>query len=102
MLLILFLLLILILIFLFCGGVSMTDLLTTLRSGRVVLMDGAMGTELIRRGLPLNSCFEALNFDTPTLVQDVHRDYAQAGAPGFLDQHLSAVARVLWARPSRP
>ena len=34
----------------------MADLLAALRSGRVLLMDGAMGTELQRRGLKPGEC----------------------------------------------
>src|SRR5262245_44682584 len=62
----------------------MTDFPTALRSGRVILMDGAMGTEFVRRGLPLDSCFETLNLARPSLVQKVHRDYVQAGAQVLL------------------
>lgn len=47
---------------------------------RIVLLDGAMGTELMRRGLPSGCCPEKWNLDRPDVVQAVHRDYFQAGA----------------------
>src|SRR5688572_4873968 len=45
-------------------------------------MDGALGTELARRGLALDSKLwsAAALRDAPRLVQDIHRDYALAGA----------------------
>lgn len=46
----------------------------------VILADGAMGTELYQRGIPLESCFEAANLSQPDLVEAVHRDYIAAGA----------------------
>src|SRR6185503_2535212 len=33
-----------------------------------------------QRGLPLDACYDALNLDQPELVQQVHRDYLEAGA----------------------
>jgi S-methylmethionine-dependent homocysteine/selenocysteine methylase len=53
-----------------------------LRSGALLLLDGATGTELERRGvrtaLPLWSA-PAL-FEHPDLVEQIHADYASAGA----------------------
>ena len=46
----------------------------------VLLADGAMGTELHRRGVAVGECFDALNLSNPDLVQNVHRDYIAAGA----------------------
>ncbi|MBI4201426.1 MAG: bifunctional homocysteine S-methyltransferase/methylenetetrahydrofolate reductase [Chloroflexi bacterium] len=46
-----------------------------------LLADGAMGTELHRRGnLPTDVCFEYLNLSNPELVRQVHLDYLAAGA----------------------
>src|SRR5262249_30874011 len=47
---------------------------------QVMLGDGALGTLLHQRGLPLQACYEALNLDQPERVQQVHRDYLDAGA----------------------
>ena len=39
-----------------------------------------MGTELLRRGVPLGSCLESENVDRPELVVSIHREYRAAGA----------------------
>lgn len=46
----------------------------------VLIGDGAMGTLLYSRGVPLESNFEHLNLVQPELIRQVHRDYAAAGA----------------------
>ncbi|MBN1447134.1 MAG: bifunctional homocysteine S-methyltransferase/methylenetetrahydrofolate reductase [Bacteroidetes bacterium] len=46
----------------------------------VVLFDGGMGTELYRRGVFINKCYDELNLSNPALVEQVHRDYRLAGA----------------------
>lgn len=45
-----------------------------------LLADGAMGTMLHQRGVPLNACFDLLNLTDPDVVASVHRDYLAAGA----------------------
>jgi methionine synthase I (cobalamin-dependent)/5,10-methylenetetrahydrofolate reductase len=45
-----------------------------------VLFDGAMGTELLSRGVASGRCLEELNLTEPALVSGVHRDYVAAGA----------------------
>ena len=45
-----------------------------------LLADGAMGTMLHARGLPIDACFDALNLSKPDLVRAIHRDYVDAGA----------------------
>ncbi len=52
------------------------DLLTR---GRV-LMDGAMGTELLRRGARLGEPLAQWNLDHPDVIRAIHREYAHAGA----------------------
>lgn len=51
-----------------------------LEKGKILLFDGAMGTELYNRGIFLNRCFEEANLSTPQLVQEIHKEYANAGA----------------------
>lgn len=46
----------------------------------VIFGDGAMGTELYRRGVFLNACFDELNLTNPKMVQKIHEDYIQAGS----------------------
>ena len=50
----------------------------------IVIGDGAMGTLLYSRGVPLDANFEHLNLVRPDLVRQVHADYAAAGA-GLLE-----------------
>ncbi len=45
-----------------------------------LLGDGAMGTMLYARGVPIDGCFDVLNLNAPKLVQAVHADYIAAGA----------------------
>lgn len=49
-------------------------------SGRPILADGAMATLLHRRGLPMATCFDAVNLSDPARVLEVHRAYLDAGA----------------------
>jgi len=51
-----------------------------IESGRALLMDGAMGTELYAKGTFINKCFEELNLTSPALVVEVHLAYLRAGA----------------------
>ena len=48
--------------------------------GRVHVMDGAMGTELYARGVFVNVSYDGLNLETPDVVENVHRNYVNAGA----------------------
>ncbi|MGH7392593.1 MAG: bifunctional homocysteine S-methyltransferase/methylenetetrahydrofolate reductase [Candidatus Rokuibacteriota bacterium] len=45
-----------------------------------LLFDGAMGTLLYARGVPMDACFDVLNVREPKVVQSVHADYIAAGA----------------------
>src|SRR5258705_2261150 len=45
-----------------------------------LLCDGAMGTVLYARGVPLDACFDVLNLNNLRVVQAVHADYIAAGA----------------------
>jgi methionine synthase / methylenetetrahydrofolate reductase(NADPH) len=47
---------------------------------RPVLADGAMGTVIIARGVPISRCFAELNLSDPGLILSIHQDYLQAGA----------------------
>ena len=47
---------------------------------RVLIGDGAMGTQLYARGVFLNRAFEELNLTDPDLVVGVHQAYLRAGA----------------------
>ncbi|MEE8595285.1 MAG: bifunctional homocysteine S-methyltransferase/methylenetetrahydrofolate reductase [Gemmatimonadota bacterium] len=58
----------------------MPDFREALDSGRVILLDGAMGTEIYRRGVFINRCFDDLSRTDPNLVREVHTEYRRAGA----------------------
>ncbi|HEY9072454.1 MAG TPA: bifunctional homocysteine S-methyltransferase/methylenetetrahydrofolate reductase [Candidatus Ozemobacteraceae bacterium] len=45
-----------------------------------VVFDGAMGTMLYAKGIYLNQVYDELNLSNPSLVQQVHREYIEAGA----------------------
>lgn len=45
-----------------------------------ILCDGAMGTQLYAQGGSIDRCFDELNLSDPTAVQNIHRQYINAGA----------------------
>ena len=47
---------------------------------RVLVCDGAMGTQLYARGVFINKSFDALNLTNADLVKAVHEEYVRAGA----------------------
>ena len=51
-----------------------------LKSEDIILLDGAMGTMLIRSGISPGDCPEAWNVDQPENIRAVHRGYIQAGS----------------------
>ena len=65
------------------------NFLKSLRS-RVLVCDGAMGTELIRRGLGAGVCPETWNVERAAEVAAVHRAYAGAGADIVLTNTFGA------------
>ena len=68
----------------------MSRFLDALHSGRVLLMDGAMGTELIRAGLPPGEPCETWNLTHPERVQAIHQAYVDAGAEVLLTNTFQA------------
>jgi methionine synthase I (cobalamin-dependent)/5,10-methylenetetrahydrofolate reductase len=59
-------------------------------SERPLLGDGAMGTMLYARGVPLDACFDVLNVNEPKVVQGIHAEYIQAGADWIETNTFSA------------
>lgn len=45
-----------------------------------LLMDGAFGTVLHGRGVPIDQSFDAVNLTNPALVAEIHRAYIDAGS----------------------
>ncbi len=58
----------------------MPDLGAKISDGRVLVMDGAMGTMLYDSGVFVNVCYDELNASQPELIEEVHRQYIHAGA----------------------
>ncbi|MCX7730973.1 MAG: bifunctional homocysteine S-methyltransferase/methylenetetrahydrofolate reductase [Candidatus Caldatribacterium sp.] len=51
-----------------------------LKAVKVCLCDGAMGTELLRRGYPKDTPLELANLTAPELVAEIHEAYLSSGA----------------------
>jgi len=47
---------------------------------RPLILDGATGTELQKRGMPAGVCPEMWCIDNPGVIAGVHGDYARAGS----------------------
>ena len=47
---------------------------------KILILDGATGTELQKRGLPAGVCPELWCLDNPGIIQEVHRNYRDAGS----------------------
>ncbi len=58
---------------------SLVDLLDELQT-RLVCGDGAVGTLLLERGVPLERCFEELAVSEPATMRGIHEEYIAAGA----------------------
>ncbi|HUS74009.1 MAG TPA: homocysteine S-methyltransferase family protein [Sedimentisphaerales bacterium] len=54
------------------------------------LLDGAMGTQLIARGIEAGTCNDYLNIESPDVVFDVHRAYVQAGSEAVITNTFGA------------
>jgi methionine synthase / methylenetetrahydrofolate reductase(NADPH) len=64
---------------------------------RPVLADGAMGTVLNARGVPINRCYDELNLSDPEMILSIHQDYLQAGAE-ILETNTFGANRLRLAR----
>jgi methionine synthase I (cobalamin-dependent) len=62
----------------------MPRLIDALHSGRVLLMDGAMGTELQRAGILPGECHDLWSVTQPERVLAIHKAYIAAGAESLL------------------
>jgi 5-methyltetrahydrofolate--homocysteine methyltransferase len=68
----------------------MSDFLKALHSGKVLLMDGAMGTELQRAGIGEGECYEVWNLTHPEKIRAIHQAYIFAGARCLLANTFQA------------
>jgi homocysteine S-methyltransferase len=64
---------------------------------RPVLADGAMGTMINSRGVPISRCYAELNLSDPGLILSIHEDYLQAGAE-VVETNTFGANRFLLAR----
>lgn len=55
-----------------------------------LVLDGAIGTQLYERGLPLQHCFDLANFDKEGWVREIHESYIEAGAQAIHTNTFSA------------
>jgi methionine synthase I (cobalamin-dependent) len=76
----------------------MSRFLDALNSGRVLLMDGAMGTELQRAGMREDECYELWNLTHPDRVRAIHQAYLDAGAACLVTNTFQANAETLSAK----
>jgi S-methylmethionine-dependent homocysteine/selenocysteine methylase len=74
-----------------------SDLQAQLDRGKVMILDGATGTELQRRGVPMHGfAWSAAALDThPEMVRAVHEDYIRAGADVIITNSFSTARHVL-------
>ena len=74
-----------------------TDLMTVLGRDETVLMDGALGTELERRQLPIEGAgWSALAVrDHGEVIRDIHREYLEAGARLHIVNSFALARHVL-------
>jgi 5-methyltetrahydrofolate--homocysteine methyltransferase len=47
---------------------------------RTILLDGGMGTELIKHGIAQGACSESWNAEKPEIVKKIHQSYFDAGS----------------------
>ncbi|HER34939.1 MAG TPA: homocysteine S-methyltransferase family protein, partial [Halothiobacillaceae bacterium] len=75
-------------------GITMTY--TRLQAGEVRLLDGATGTELEKRGVPMstNAWSGSAALDHPETLEQIHRDYIDAGAD-IITANTYATSRAL-------
>lgn len=58
----------------------MRDFLKALDERHILLFDGAMGTEIYRRGVFINRSYDDLCRTDPGMIREIHRAYREAGA----------------------
>jgi len=76
---------------------AMTNLLARIERGDVIILDGAMGTELQRRGVPMDRvAWSAAAIAThPEVIRAIHEDYIRAGADVIITNSFGSSRHVL-------
>jgi homocysteine S-methyltransferase len=75
----------------------MSALQQRLERGEVVILDGATGTELERRGVPMDTVVwdAAALLTHPDMVREVHEDYIRAGADVIITNTFATARHML-------
>ncbi len=47
---------------------------------RILILDGAMGTELVKKGAPMGKIPEELNITHPEIIKEIHETYLKSGS----------------------
>jgi 5-methyltetrahydrofolate--homocysteine methyltransferase len=58
----------------------MTETILEIVGKRTVLLDGGMGTELMKNGFSQGECPEKWNIDKPEIIKAIHQSYFEAGS----------------------
>ncbi len=58
----------------------MADTILKLIKKRTVLLDGGMGTELMKHGFSQGECPEKWNIEKPDVIKSIHASYFEAGS----------------------
>ena len=77
------------------GNPIMQPFKELLSSDRILVVDGAMGTQLYAKGVYINRCYDELNLSNPDLVREVHTEYIRAGADIIETNTFGATAHKL-------
>ncbi len=56
----------------------------------LLVADGAMGTMIYGRGIPLSQSFDQLNLEQPDLIRNIHRAYVEAGSQAIETNSFTA------------
>ena len=77
----------------------MTDITDYLDSGKIVILDGGIGSELQQRGIELDKIAwsSTANISDSSAVREIHQDYIRAGAQVITTNTYSAAKHVLEA-----
>jgi len=73
---------------------SRTNLKERIKEG-LFLLDGAMGTQLMARGIEIGTCNDYLNIDSPNTIFDIHLSYIKAGSDAVITNTFGANEYVL-------
>lgn len=59
------------------------------------LLDGAMGTQLMARGIKVGKCIDYMNIDSAEIVYEIHKAYLDAGSNAVITNTFGANRYVL-------